>query len=170
MVEPTHVGQGYNSAMKCFPSLHRPHLGRVRMYPNGGQAYADLGKAWTRKGDAPEAIAAYERTLLCDPTQNNIHYRLFELYRKTGHTVQPQSHLTIFKATEAREHAKFQEGLAAKATPVAKWMTSRGSGAIMVFLEIASYAVRFLKKHLQKPWLCVFLTPGRQLGAVRRPN
>ena len=29
MVQSTHAGQGCNSAITCFPSLHQPHLGRV---------------------------------------------------------------------------------------------------------------------------------------------
>jgi tetratricopeptide (TPR) repeat protein len=89
------------------PDQAIPALNQVlRMYPKDGKAYGDLAKAWALKGDAPRAIAAYERALLYDPTQYSIHYRLFELYTKTGDTAQAQNHLNMFKAAAAREHTK----------------------------------------------------------------
>ena len=75
--------------------------GLLELYPKDGRAYADLGKAWVMEGVPDKAIQAYERALRLDPSQNSLHYRLFQLYKQMGRTAQAQSHLAAFKAGEA---------------------------------------------------------------------
>jgi protein involved in temperature-dependent protein secretion len=53
------------------------------------------------KGNTLNAIEAFERAVRYDPSQNNLHYRLFQLYSKTGDNARARSHLTAFKAGEA---------------------------------------------------------------------
>jgi tetratricopeptide (TPR) repeat protein len=84
--------------------------------PQDGRAYGDLGKAWTLNGETNKAIEAYERALRHDGTQYDLHYRLFELYRKTGQAGLAQSHLAAFKAEEARKRANYSAGVAALET------------------------------------------------------
>ena len=81
----------------------------LERYPNDGQAYADLGKAWTLKGETARAIEAYERALLNDKTQGSLHYRLDQLYEKIGKTALAQRHLAAFKAGEARKRKKYKK-------------------------------------------------------------
>ncbi|PYU98948.1 MAG: hypothetical protein DMG26_17405 [Acidobacteria bacterium] len=85
----------------------------IEIHPQDGRAYADLGKAWALKGESEKAIAAYERALRYDGTQYDLHYRLFELYRKTGQAGLAQNHLAAFKTGEAKKRASYREGVAA---------------------------------------------------------
>ena len=66
------------------------------------------------KENTSKAIEAFERALLYDPSQNNLHYRLFQLYSKVADTARAKTHLAAFKAGEAEKHRK-QESIAALA-------------------------------------------------------
>jgi tetratricopeptide (TPR) repeat protein len=74
---------------------------------------AGPGKAWALKGESEKAIGAYERALRYDGTQYDLHYRLFDLYRKTGQAGLAQNHLAAFEAGEAKKQASYREGVAA---------------------------------------------------------
>jgi len=67
------------------------------------RAYADLGNAWRMKGSPIEAISAYEHALTLNGSLYDLHYRLFQLYKKTGDSQRAQIHMN-----------KFQEGAAKK--------------------------------------------------------
>ncbi len=84
----------------------------LESHPDDGQAYADLGKAWALKGDMQNAIEAYERALLCNPTLNSLHYRLVQLYTKTGQTARAQSHLAALRSGDADKRKKHERSLA----------------------------------------------------------
>jgi lipopolysaccharide biosynthesis regulator YciM len=53
------------------------------------------------KGNTSKAIEAFESAVRHDPSQNNLHYRLFQLYSKNGDNARAKAHLTAFKAGEA---------------------------------------------------------------------
>jgi tetratricopeptide (TPR) repeat protein len=75
----------------------------LKSNPTDVQAYADLGDAWEQKREPFKAIAAYERALACDGSQNSLHYKLFRLYGKVGEGARAQSHLTAFKSRRGAE-------------------------------------------------------------------
>jgi tetratricopeptide (TPR) repeat protein len=77
-----------------------------------GRAYADLGKDWEGEGQREKAIEAYERAMVFDPTQVNLHYKLFQLYRKLGKNDRAQKELAAFKVAEAQKHNDYQQGIA----------------------------------------------------------
>jgi tetratricopeptide (TPR) repeat protein len=79
--------------------------------PADGQAYADLGKAWTLEGNTRKAIAAYEQALRCDPGEMDVHYRLFQLYKKIGEATAAQNHLAAFKEGEARQKESYRQSM-----------------------------------------------------------
>ena len=81
-----------------------------------GAAYADLGKDWEGEGETEKAIAAYERAMVYDPTRVNLHYKLFQLYRKLGKNDRAQKELAAFKVAEAQKHKSYQQGMAEKRT------------------------------------------------------
>lgn len=107
-----HLGHAYTQSRDADQAVHV--LSRlIEIHPQDGRAYADLGKAWALKGESEKAIAAYERALRYDGTQYDLHYRLFELYRKTGQAGLAQNHLAAFKTGEAKKRASYREGVAA---------------------------------------------------------
>jgi tetratricopeptide (TPR) repeat protein len=106
-----HLGHAYAEAQdpdRAIPTLNR----LLQIYPTDGGAYADLGKAWALKGDSRKAIASYEQALRYDSDQNGLHYRLFQLYRKTGDMGRAQSHLAAFKLGEIRQQQATRESMA----------------------------------------------------------
>jgi len=95
-----HLGHVYTELQDADQAI--PILTRLlSMHPDDGRAYADLGKAWTMKGNTSKAIEAFESAVRHDPSQNNLHYRLFQLYSKNGDNARAKAHLTAFKAGEA---------------------------------------------------------------------
>jgi tetratricopeptide (TPR) repeat protein len=95
-----HLGHVYTELQDADQAI--PILTQLlSIHANDGRAYGDLGKAWTMKGNTLKAIEAFERAVRYDPSQNNLHYRLFQLYSKTGDNARARSHLTAFKAGEA---------------------------------------------------------------------
>ena len=60
------------------------------------------------KGNTSKTIEAFERALLYDPTQHNLHYRLFQLYSKMADKVRAKTHLTAFEAGEADKHQRLE--------------------------------------------------------------
>lgn len=106
-----HLGHAYTEAQdpdRAIPTLNR----LLESHPTDGGAYADLGKAWALKGDTRKAIASYEQALRYDPDQNELHYRLFQLYRKIGEVGLAQSHLAAFKEGESRQKQAYRESMA----------------------------------------------------------
>jgi len=77
----------------------------IRTRTTDARAYADLGNAWRMKGNATKAISAYEHALTLNGSLYDLHYRLFQLYKKTGDGQQAQIHMN-----------KFQQGSANKRT------------------------------------------------------
>jgi tetratricopeptide (TPR) repeat protein len=84
----------------------------LAIHPDDGRACADLGKAWTIKGNTLKAIEAFERAVRYDPSQNNLHYRLFQLYSKVGDNARAKTHLTAFKTGELDKQQKQKAAMA----------------------------------------------------------
>jgi tetratricopeptide (TPR) repeat protein len=79
--------------------------------PTDGDAYADLGKNLEGQGQREKAIEAYERAVTYDPTQFNLHYKLFQLYLKQGKNERAQKELAAFKAAEAKKQNTYRQGI-----------------------------------------------------------
>jgi len=78
----------------------------LQTHTTDAQAYADLGNAWRMKEDSMKAIGAYERALSLDGTLYDLHYRLFQLYKKAGDGNRAQMHLSKFKEGESEKRKK----------------------------------------------------------------
>jgi tetratricopeptide (TPR) repeat protein len=106
-----HLGHAFtesrdaDSAIQVLSKLLTTHS-------DDGRAYADLGRAWTMKDDTPKAIQAFEHALENDPTQHNLHYRLFQLYSKIGNKISAQSHLEAFQSGEIKNRQTRSKALA----------------------------------------------------------
>jgi tetratricopeptide (TPR) repeat protein len=110
-----HLGHAYTESQDADQAI--PILTKLlAIHPDDGRAYADLGKAWTIKENPTKAIEAFERALAHDRTQHNLHYRLFQLYSKTGDGVRAKTHLVAFKAGEADRQQKQKAAMATVTT------------------------------------------------------
>jgi tetratricopeptide (TPR) repeat protein len=83
----------------------------LKTNPEDGQGYADLGKAYEIAGQTEEAIRAYHHALLSSPSQIDVHYRLFQLYRRIGEQDKAKKELALFKADEAQKHESYLQSL-----------------------------------------------------------
>jgi tetratricopeptide (TPR) repeat protein len=84
----------------------------LKSNPHDGEAYADLGKAYELEGETGKAIRAYSQALLNGSSYIGAHYRLFQLYRKTGEQDKAQKELAAFKAAEAQQQESYLQSLA----------------------------------------------------------
>src|SRR5260370_20863615 len=106
-----HLGHALTSAREAEQAV--PVLEKLlATNSTDGEAYADLGKDLEVEGQTAKAIEAYERALVYDQSQYSLHYRLFELYRKSGDAGRAQSHLAAFKAAEGNKQQRYKEGIA----------------------------------------------------------
>ncbi len=74
----------------------------VRLDPNLGPAYLQLGTLYSLRADVPEAISAYqqavEHSLKDDETLAKAHYRLAQLYQRTDDKIKAQQELELYEA------------------------------------------------------------------------
>ena len=78
----------------------------ISRYPDDAYALADLGKALAATGRTKEAIERLEAAVARDGSQYRLHYRLFELYRRTGQHELAQKHLAVFQTEAARRRTR----------------------------------------------------------------
>jgi len=106
-----HLGHALTEAREpreAIPILER----LLRTNPRDDQGYADIGKPYEMEGETKRAIQAYHQALLSSPSQIDVHYRLFQLYRRIGEQDKAQKELAAFKADEAQKHEGYLQSLA----------------------------------------------------------
>ena len=106
-----HLGHAYEESQDADQAIQV--LSKLlETHPEDGRAYADLGRAWAMKQNPAKAIEAFERALLYDSNQHNLHYRLFQLYSKMGDNLKAKTHLAAFKAGEIDKQKKLRAATA----------------------------------------------------------
>jgi tetratricopeptide (TPR) repeat protein len=106
-----HLGHAYAEAQD--PDNAIDVLNKLlALEPGDAMALSDLGKALAAKGEVKRAIQTYERALSADPGMNGVHYRLFQLYKKSGDSIRAEQHLKSFKAGEDGKQNRYQESMA----------------------------------------------------------
>jgi tetratricopeptide (TPR) repeat protein len=83
----------------------------VRLDPNLGAAYLQLGIFFGGQKDFPKAIAAYQRAIAVSPQLEEAHYRLAQAYRLTGDEEKAQDEFELHarlvrKSGEDRERER----------------------------------------------------------------
>jgi tetratricopeptide (TPR) repeat protein len=80
----------------------------VRLDPNLGAAYLQLGILYSERNDFPKAITAYQKAVDADPQLEAAHYRLAQAYRQTGDKSKAQHELQLFEelSKEAEKRAE----------------------------------------------------------------
>jgi tetratricopeptide (TPR) repeat protein len=88
----------------------------IRLDPNLGAAYLQLGIFYADQKNFPNAIAAYQRAITVDPQMEETHYRLAQAYRLSREELKAQHefelHAQLSKksaADQERERREIQQ-------------------------------------------------------------
>jgi tetratricopeptide (TPR) repeat protein len=75
----------------------------VRLDPNLGVAYLQLGILYGERTDFPNAISAYQKAIQTSPQMAESHYRLSQIYKRTGESLKAQQEMEIFDQISRKE-------------------------------------------------------------------
>ena len=99
----------------------------VRLDPRLGAGYLQLGILHSDRGDFSRAIAAYQKAIEVGPELEEAHYRLAQVYERSGEKLKAQEQLELYRQTskkkevdEEREREQIREFV----------YTLRGQGAV----------------------------------------
>jgi tetratricopeptide (TPR) repeat protein len=67
----------------------------IQLDPHLALAHLQLGMLWEERKDDSKAISAYQSAIAADPRLPEPHYRLAQVYRRTGQTAKAQDELTL---------------------------------------------------------------------------
>jgi tetratricopeptide (TPR) repeat protein len=67
-----------------------------RLEPKMASASLQLGILYEERHDLPRAIAAYQQAVVTDPQLREAHYRLAQLYRRTGEKQKAEEELAAY--------------------------------------------------------------------------
>jgi tetratricopeptide (TPR) repeat protein len=74
----------------------------VRLDPQLGPGYLQLGILYAERQDFPMAISAYQKSIEVSPSLEQAHYRLAHAYRRSGETRKAQEELKLFEQLSKR--------------------------------------------------------------------
>ena len=69
----------------------------VRLDPKLGAGYLQLGTLYSERNESQKAILAYQRTIEASPQMEEAHYRLSQIYKRSGENLKAQQELEIFE-------------------------------------------------------------------------
>jgi tetratricopeptide (TPR) repeat protein len=80
----------------------------VHLDPKLGSAYLQRGVVYSEMGDLPNAISAYQQAVEASPKLEEPHYRLTQLYRRTGEKAKAERELQLYEqlSIKAKEQAE----------------------------------------------------------------
>jgi Tfp pilus assembly protein PilF len=76
----------------------------IELDPHLGDAYLELGILYMEREDFPAAIAALQKAIENTPIPDDAHYRLAEVYRRTGETEKAHKEIELFKQSSERKN------------------------------------------------------------------
>lgn len=74
----------------------------VRLDPQLGAGYLQLGILYAERQDFPMAISAYQKSIEVSPKLEQAHYRLAHAYKRSGETQKAQEELKLFEQLSKR--------------------------------------------------------------------
>jgi tetratricopeptide (TPR) repeat protein len=85
----------------------------VHLDPKFGAAYLQLGILYAERGDSAKAIAAYQRATDENPQLEEAHYRMAQVYGRTGAKSKAEAELQLYqqlskKSSEEAEHERHE--------------------------------------------------------------
>jgi tetratricopeptide (TPR) repeat protein len=82
----------------------------IKLDPHLGDAYLELGILCSQREDYPAAIAALQKAVENTPVPDDAHYRLAQVYRRTGETDKARQEIAAFKQlTQQRDEQAERE-------------------------------------------------------------
>jgi len=69
----------------------------VQLDPKLGAGYLQLGILYSDRGDFPKTISAYQKAIDVSPRLEEAHYRLSQVYRRTGEGLKAQQELQLYE-------------------------------------------------------------------------
>jgi tetratricopeptide (TPR) repeat protein len=76
----------------------------IELDPHFGDAYLQLGILYSQREDFPAAVSALQKAIANTPIPDDAHYRLAQIYRRTGETEKAQREIALFKQLEERKN------------------------------------------------------------------
>jgi len=76
----------------------------IELDPHLGDAYLQLGILYTQREDFPAAISALQKAIENTPVPDDAHYRLAQIYRRTGETEKAREEIALFKQLEEQKN------------------------------------------------------------------
>jgi tetratricopeptide (TPR) repeat protein len=76
----------------------------LKLDPHLGDAYLQLGVLLADREDFPGAIAALQKAIENTPIPDDAHYRLAQIYRRTGQTEKARQEIAIFKQLSEKKN------------------------------------------------------------------
>jgi tetratricopeptide (TPR) repeat protein len=108
-LQPDNALANYYFALSLWKRLQGPedaqtvaqvesHLEKaVRLDPKLGAAYVQLGVLYSERKDFVQAISAYQKAIDASPGSEEAHYRLAQVYRRTGKKLKAQQELQLYQ-------------------------------------------------------------------------
>ena len=88
----------------------------IQLDPNLGVAYLQLGILYSGQTDFSKAISAYQKAIAVSPRMEEAHYRLAQVYKRTGEELEAQKELELYSQISrqsaeetARERSEIQQ-------------------------------------------------------------
>jgi tetratricopeptide (TPR) repeat protein len=77
----------------------------VRLDPQLGTGYLQLGIVYSARGDLSAAILAYQKAIEVDPGLEGAHYRLAQVYERRGEKLKAQKELDLYQQVSKKKEA-----------------------------------------------------------------
>jgi tetratricopeptide (TPR) repeat protein len=116
-LQPQNALANYNYAISVWKRRRSPdeeNFARVKsllekavqLDPTLGLGYLQLGILYSERKDFPNAVVAYQQAITVTPGLEEVHYRLAQIYRQTGQTVNAQAELELYEKLSKEKAAE----------------------------------------------------------------
>jgi tetratricopeptide (TPR) repeat protein len=119
-LQPDNALANYYYALSLSKRLQgpedRPTVAQVESYlekavhldPKLGAAYVQLGVLYSDRKEFPQAISAYQKAIDASPELEDAHYRLAQVYRRTGEKLKAQQELQVYQQISKKKEEEVE--------------------------------------------------------------
>ena len=80
----------------------------IRLDPKLGAAYVQLGVLYSDRKEFPQAISSYQKAIDASPGSEEAHYRLAQVYRRTGEKLKAQQELQLYQQISKKKEEEVE--------------------------------------------------------------
>jgi tetratricopeptide (TPR) repeat protein len=80
----------------------------IHLDPKLGAAYVQLGVLYSDRKEFPQAISAYQKAIDASPGSEEAHYRLAQVYRRTGEKLKAQQELLLYQQISKKKEEEVE--------------------------------------------------------------